>query len=98
MGQLVSMEMDRVMSVHHGYLRDLDRRSRETAKMLKRFMKDFKADKKRNKKAKKSKSVAGRKENHDNAGEDGDFDDDNHDDDDDNNNNSSSSSSSSDEE
>ena len=61
MGHLVSMEMDRVMNVHRGYLRDLDRRARENAKMLKRVMKSLSNNRK--KKAKKMKSAEGEKKN-----------------------------------
>jgi hypothetical protein len=54
MSHLVSREVDRVMDVYRGYLRDLARRSRETGKMLKRLMKDSKDSKHKSKKQKKS--------------------------------------------
>ena len=50
--RMVRNEIDRVINVHDGYVRDLKRRSRETNRMLKRLMKEFKNDKKKAKKAK----------------------------------------------
>ncbi|KAL3764701.1 hypothetical protein ACHAWU_001531 [Discostella pseudostelligera] len=63
MNQLVSFEVDRVMSVHRGYLRDLARRSRKTGRMLKRLMRDSKDAKRKAKKNKTSAPCA--KENDD---------------------------------
>jgi hypothetical protein len=87
MSHLVSREVDRVMDVHRGYLRDLARRSRETGKMLKRLMKDSNDSKRKSKKQKKSASGAKEKEDGENNN--------NRDSDSDSSSNSSSSSSSS---
>ena len=53
MAQLISFEVDRVMNVHRGYLRDLAKRSRKTGKMLKRLMKDRNYAKRKARKNKK---------------------------------------------
>jgi len=50
--RMVRNEIDRQIDVHNGYVRDLARRSRETNRMIKRLMKEFKNDKKKAKKAK----------------------------------------------
>ena len=63
MTQLIAFEVDRVMSVHRGYLRDLAKRSRKNGRMLKRLMKD-KSDAKR--KARKKNLVRKDEEEHSN--------------------------------
>ena len=88
MSHLVSREVDRVMDVHRGYLRDLARRSRQTGKMLKRLMKESKDSKRKAKKQKQSASGAKENEDGENNTRDSDSE----------NSSSSSSSSSSDEE